>query len=81
MAEIGARCTDDCLSMPLNDFLLVSLTGNQFGGGVLSTLVTLDGVADGPGGANDFQSVVLGGWTNLMSVTITGMDANCAFGD
>ena len=58
----------------LNDFFQVSLTGNQFGGGVLSMLVTLDGIADGPGGANDFQTVALGGWTNLMSVTITGIN-------
>lgn len=66
---------------PLNDFFQVSLTGNQFGGGMLSMLVTLDGVADGPGGANDFQTIALGGWTNLMSVTITGINANGAFGD
>lgn len=65
----------------LNDFFQVSLTGNQFGGGVLSMLVTLDGIADGPGGANDFQTVALGGWTNLMSVTITGINASGAFGD
>lgn len=65
----------------LNDFFQVSLTGNQFGGGVLSALITLDGVADGPGGAADFQSVVLGGWTNLMSVTITGVNAAGGFGD
>lgn len=65
----------------LNDFFQVSLTGNQFGGGMLSMLVTLDGIADGPGGANDFQTVVLGGWTNLMSVTITGINANGGFGD
>lgn len=66
---------------PLNDFFFVELTGNQFGGGVLSALITLDGIADGPGGANDFQTVVLGGWTNLMSVTITGINSNGAFGD
>lgn len=66
---------------PLNDFYQVSLTGNQFGGGVLSSLITLDGIADGPGGANDFQTIALGGWTNLMSVTITGINANGAFGD
>ena len=65
----------------LNDFFYVELTGNQSGGGVLSALITLDGIADGPGGANDFQTVVLGGWTNLMSVTITGRNASGAFGD
>jgi len=66
---------------PLNDFYQVSLTGNQFGGGVLSMLIELDGVADGPGGANDFQTIALGGWTNLMSVTITGVNAVGGFGD
>lgn len=66
---------------PLNDFHSVSLTGNQFGGGVLSMLVALDGVADGPGGANDFQTVALSGWTNLTSVTITGVNVVGAFGD
>lgn len=63
-----------------NDFSDVILTGNQFGGGVLSTTIHLDGIRDGVGGVNDFQSVAIG-WTNLVSVTITGMDSSGDFGD
>ncbi|OQW39076.1 MAG: hypothetical protein A4S08_08380 [Proteobacteria bacterium SG_bin4] len=64
----------------LNDFSDVLLTGNQFGGGVLSTTIRLDGIRDGVGGLNDFQSVAIG-WTNLVSVTITGVDSSGGFGD
>ncbi|MBX3616498.1 FxDxF family PEP-CTERM protein [Nitrosomonas sp.] len=67
-------------SESLNDFSDVILTGNQFGGGVLSTTIHLDGIRDGVGGVNDFQSEAIG-WTNLVSVTITGMNSSGAFGD
>ena len=65
----------------LNDFLDVKLTGNQFGGGVLTHTVRLDGIRDGVGGVGDFQSVALVGWTNLESVTITGQNSFGGFGD
>lgn len=68
-------------SESLNDFLDVTLIGNQFGGGVLSTSIRLDGIRDGVGGVPDFQTVVLTGWTNLMSVTISGQNASGGFGD
>ncbi len=63
------------------DFKNVTLTGNVFGGGVLSAIFALDGIGDGAGGVNDFQTVTLSGWNNLTSVVISGMDANGNFGD
>lgn len=66
---------------PLNDFFEVLITANQFGGGVFSLAVTLDGIRDGIGGVADFQTVFLAGWTNLTDVTFTGRNAAGAFGD
>lgn len=66
---------------PTNDFFEVLISANQFGGGVLSMSVTLDGIGDGAGGVADFQTVVLAGWTNLTDVTFTGRNAAGAFGD
>lgn len=65
---------------PLNDFSDVIITGNQSGGGILSTSITLDGIRDGVGGVDDFQWAAIG-WTNLISVTITGANSTGAFGD
>ncbi|RZI83418.1 MAG: PEP-CTERM sorting domain-containing protein [Rubrivivax sp.] len=65
----------------LNDFQVVSLTGNRFGGGVLNASIRLDGIRDGVGGANDFQTVSLAGWTNLTSVTFSGHNSSLGFGD
>ena len=65
----------------LADFKNVTLTGNVFGGGVLTASFMLDGIGDGVGGVNDFQTVTLSGWNNLTSVVISGMDANGNFGD
>jgi hypothetical protein len=48
----------------------VAVTGNFFGGGSIFQLITLDGVADGAGAANDFQTELFGAaWTNLVNVT------------
>lgn len=66
---------------PLNDFFEVLITGNQFGGGVLSLAVTLDGIRDGAGGVADFQLVNFVGWTDMTDVTFTGRNAAGAFGD
>lgn len=41
----------------------------------------LDGIRDGTGGVPDFQTVLLSGWTDLASLTISGVDASDAFGD
>jgi hypothetical protein len=66
---------------PLNDFMDVVFSGLQSGGGMLSLTFTLDGIRDGAGGVADFQTVMFAGWTNLQSVTVTGRNANGAFGD
>jgi len=68
-------------SSGLSDFMDVIFTGNQSGGGVLSLTFTLDGIRDGVGGANDFQTVAFAGWTDLLSVTVTGRNVQGAFGD
>ena len=65
----------------LNDFQDVVFSGIQQGGGLLSLTFTLDGLRDGAGGIDDFQTVLFAGWTNLQSVTVTGRNANGAFGD
>jgi len=66
---------------PLNDFFYVYITANRLIGGPLSMLVTLDGIRDGAGGADDFQLVTFNGWTGLTDVTFTGRNAAGAFGD
>lgn len=65
----------------LNDFMDVVFSGLQSGGGMLSLTFTLDGIRDGAGGVADFQTVMFAGWTNLQSVTVTGRNAQGAFGD
>lgn len=67
-------------SESFNNFSDVILTGDQFGGGILSTSFHLDGIRDGVGGVNDFEWAAIG-WTNLVSVSITGMNSSGAFGD
>jgi|RhiMethySRZTD1v2_1073278.scaffolds.fasta_scaffold1546049_1 hypothetical protein len=57
----------------------ILVTGVQSGGGVLSTLLTLDGIADGGGGVADFQTFALN-WTDLVSVTFDGRLATGARG-
>jgi len=66
---------------PSNDFLEVVITANQLGGGFLSMTVTLDGLRDGAGGVEDFQTVSMAGWTDLTDVTFTGRNAAGGFGD
>jgi len=68
-------------SNSLNDFFEVLITANQFGGGIFSMAVALDGIRDGTGGVSDFQLVNFAGWTNLTDVTFTGRNAAGAFGD
>ena len=65
----------------LSDFRDVVFTGFQQGGGMLSLTFTLDGIRDGTGGVADFQTLAFMGWTNLQSFSVTGVNANGAFGD
>jgi hypothetical protein len=51
----------------------IVLNGVLFGGGTLSATFALDGIKDGLGGVNDFQSFLLPAWTNLSSVTFSGL--------
>jgi PEP-CTERM motif-containing protein len=54
----------------------ITVTGNQVGGSIVSTTLSLDGIFDGPGGQADFQTVTFGpGWGNLVSVTLLGTGA------
>lgn len=57
---------------------LVQVTGNLFGGGTVSTLFVLDSnLIDGTT-ANYFQTFLLGpSWTNLSSVSLTGLGGQC----
>lgn len=51
----------------------VRVVGNLSGGGTVGKTVQLDGIADGAGAANDFQSEGFdGSWSNLVSVTFVG---------
>lgn len=52
----------------------VLITGNIFGGGTVSTTITLDGINDGVGGAADFQLATFNAsWDNLTSVVFDGV--------
>jgi hypothetical protein len=52
----------------------VLVQGQYAGGGSISQTFSLDGIADGLGGVDDFQAVVMGaGWTNLESVIFNGV--------
>lgn len=52
----------------------VEVTGHLFGGGTVVALLTLDGIADGPGGLADFQTFTFGkAWGSLSSVTLKGV--------
>jgi hypothetical protein len=52
----------------------VHVVGNIFGGGAVTTDFALDGIIDGVGGVNDFQTFNFSGaWTNLTSVTFSGV--------
>jgi hypothetical protein len=54
----------------------ITVTGNQVGGTTVSTILSLDGIFDGPGGQPDFQTFGFGPeWTNLLSVALMGTGA------
>ena len=59
----------------------VNVTGNFSGGGVVTKLVDLDLIFDGPGGANDFQTEFFN-WSNLVNVVLDGggQNANSYYG-
>ncbi|WP_295761032.1 PEP-CTERM sorting domain-containing protein [Undibacterium sp.] len=52
----------------------VHIVGSLFGGGSVVLDFTLDGIFDGAGGLNDFQTVNFdGSWNNLTSVAFNGI--------
>ena len=54
----------------------ITVTGNQVGGGTVSTMLNLDLIFDGPGGQPDFQTAAFGPqWANLVSVALLGTGA------
>ena len=56
------------------DAQMLTITGFQQGGGVVSQTVNLDGIYDGPGGVVDFEHFVLSStFVNLTSVVFTGL--------
>lgn len=52
---------------------MINVVGTLMGGGTVSALLSLDGLADGAGGIADFQSFNLAGFTNLSSVVFSGL--------
>jgi hypothetical protein len=51
----------------------INVVGSLWGGGTVNTMFPLDGIADGVGGAADFQTFVLpASFTNLTSVVFSG---------
>jgi hypothetical protein len=51
----------------------INVLGNLSGGGTVNAVLGLDGIADGAGGAPDFQTFILpASFTNLASVTFSG---------
>ena len=54
----------------------ITVTGNRLGGGTVSAMLVPDGIFDGPGGLQDFETFAFGSqWANLMSVTLLGTGA------
>ena len=52
----------------------VHVLGNLFGGGTITQDFVLDGIIDGIGPGNDFESFSFGiGWHNLIDLTFTGV--------
>jgi uncharacterized protein (TIGR03382 family) len=49
----------------------VHFNATLVGGGTLSATVAMDGIFDGAGSLNDFQSVLLN-WSNVLSLSISG---------
>jgi PEP-CTERM motif len=59
----------------------IQVTGNLFGGGTVSALLTLDGIFDGIGPLADFQTFTFGAaWGNLSSVVLKGIGSPSFFG-
>jgi hypothetical protein len=61
----------------------LQLIGDLVGGGTVTQTLLLDGIVDGPGGANDFQAAVLSGFWSLnplSSLRFTGFNAAGAGG-
>lgn len=54
---------------------MIRVVGNLFGGGTITADFALDGLKDGAGGGDDFQTFLFGaGWTNLTSAVWSGRD-------
>jgi len=59
----------------------INVLGNLSGGGTVNAQFTLDGIADGAGGAADFQTFALpGSFVNLASVVFSGAQVTGAPG-
>jgi len=55
---------------------MVELTGFLAGGGSITKLISFDGITDGSGPLEDFQTVTFDQqWNNLSSVEVKGIDA------
>lgn len=57
----------------------ILMTGSLLGGGTVSQTLTVDGINNGPGGTNDFQSAVLDafwGTSELISLQFSGFIGN-----
>jgi len=55
----------------------VRIDGILLGGGTATSMFTLDGVNDGPGGEADFETFLLsGGFSNLTSIVLTATDSS-----
>ncbi|MBX3636588.1 MAG: PEP-CTERM sorting domain-containing protein [Rubrivivax sp.] len=52
---------------------LVRVLGNLASGGTIQADLTLDGIIDGIGGEEDFQTFTLSGFDGLLSVVFTGL--------
>lgn len=59
----------------------LSITGFINGGGTISTSYTLDGLSDGAGSVNDFESIIFDdNWGNLLTVDFNALNASNNFG-
>jgi len=62
--------------VPQDQAKMVELTGFLAGGGSITTMISFDGVTDGSGPLEDFQTVTFNQqWSNLSSVEFKGIDA------
>ena len=51
----------------------ITVTGTFVGGGTITQVVTTDAIGDGPGGAADFQTFSLAGFSNLSAIQFSSV--------